>query len=109
MKVQFIHEKRRPRFKTIYGDYAIITPTSKIVSQFEFQPRLPFTKINALKSIFYFNSAKIFLNFKTPFWKFENKISRIPFDDESGVPPDENTSNGAACISDDILKQVIPL
>jgi monoamine oxidase len=87
VEVQYINKKkfRKPKYqnKTIPGDYAIITPTSKIVSQLEFEPPLLFTKLNALNSIFYFNSAKLFLNFKSPLWNTttDNKIPRIPFDD----------------------------
>ena len=94
--------------KKIKGDKVIVTPTAKIVSNLEFDPPLPFRKQNAMESIFYFSSAKVFLNFKTPFWAdTPNNVPRIPFDDiQIGVPYNDSTINGAVCISDDFLKQV---
>ena len=82
--------------KTIKGDYVIATPTAKIISNLVFDPPLPFRKQNAMESIFYFNSAKVFLNFNEPFWASDanNNIPAIPFDD----PGLEGTTNGAACI-----------
>ena len=97
--------------KKIKGDKVIVTPTAKIVSNLEFDPPLPFRKQNAMESIFYFSSAKVFLNFKKPFWAdIPNNVPRIPFDDDQeGIPPsksNDSTINGAVCISDDFLKQV---
>ena len=62
-----------------------------------------------MESVFYFNSAKVFLNFKTPFWAYEtnNDVPLIPFNDtQHGVANNDSVKNGAACISDDFLKQV---
>ena len=101
--------KGKMKMKKIKGDKVIVTPTAKIVSNLEFVPPLPFRKQNAMESIFYFSSAKVFLNFKTPFWAdIPNNVPRIPFDDDQGANIDSNdtTINGAVCISDDFLKQV---
>merc|ERR1719342_938424 len=100
--------KGKMKMKKIKGDKVIVTPTAKIVSNLKFDPPLPFRKQNAMESIFYFNSAKVFLNFKKPFWNETDKnlVPRIPFDDtQPGVPNEESVINGAACISDDFLKQ----
>merc|ERR1712131_504377 len=102
--------KGKMKMKKIKGDKVIVTPTAKIVSNLEFDPPLPLRKQNAMESIFYFSSAQVFLNFKTPFWAdIPNNVPRIPFDDDQvGVPPsksNDSTINGAVCISDDFLKQ----
>merc|ERR1719342_518682 len=101
-------EKRKKKMQKIKGDKVIVTPTAKIVLNLEFDPPLPFRKQNAMESVFYFSSAKVFLNFKTPFWAdIPNNVPRIPFDDvqDPNISSNDSTINGAVCISDDFLKQ----
>ena len=116
----FNHEADAIQSSSTIPQYAIITPTSKIVSQLEFQPPLSFLKQNALQNVYYFNSAKVFLNFKKPFWTSSDDGNRVPpisYEDDGNT---ENVKNGGGCVrfslfikifftisscSDDLLKQ----
>ena len=94
----FNHEADAIQSSSTIPQYAIITPTSKIVSQLEFQPPLSFLKQNALQNVYYFNSAKVFLNFKIPFWTSSDDGNRVPpisYEDDGNT---ENVKNGGGCV-----------
>merc|ERR1719334_2640685 len=84
----------RKRDKNIQGHYAIVTATAREVSLMKFQPPLPYMKLNAVRSLEYLGSVKVFLKFKTAFWAEENKIPRIRYND-----PEKK--NGATAMSDE--------
>ena len=87
----------RKRDISIQGHYAIVTATAREVSLMKFQPPLPYMKLNAVRSLEYLGSVKVFLKFKTAFWAEENKIPRIRYND-----PEKK--NGATAVSDDLLR-----
>ena len=92
--------KRRVRVRR-YGrfHFVIMTPTAKQVSLMKFIPKLPYQKLEALDSLRYFGSVKVFLKFSKPFWAEPNKLPIIFYDKaDSGM--------GGSGVSDDPLKVV---
>ena len=84
-----------------YGGFhnVIMTPTAKEVSIMKFTPKLPYQKLEALDSLRYFGSVKVFLKFSKPFWAERNKLPIIFYDKaDSGM--------GGSGVSDDPLKVV---
>ena len=76
-----------------------MTPTAKEVAVMDFSPKLPYLKRNALDSLRYFGSVKVFLKFSRPFWAEPNKIPIIYYNSS------EHT-NGGTGVSDDVLRVV---
>ena len=91
--------KTKDGYKTVSGDYAIVTPTAREVSLMKFEPPLSYTKKHAVDALEYFGSVKIFLKFKTPFWASKNKLPTIEYGNK-------NTISGATAVTDDILRTV---
>ena len=80
-------------------DNVIITATAKAVSFMEFQPPLDYKKKNALDTLSYFDSVKIFLVFSRAFWSEPNDLPIIPYNSSK-------EQNGASAISDDLARVV---
>lgn len=80
-------------------DYAILTPTARVIREMNITPHIPFDKKIALDALSYFGSVKIFLKFSRPFWAEENEIKPIYYNSTIH-------KNGGSAVSDDLLKLV---
>ena len=81
-------------------DYLIMTPTAKEVLTMNFEPKLPYAKREAMNTLHYFGSVKVFLKFSKPFWAEENKLPIIHYNKTT------INGNGGSAVSDDFLKVV---
>ena len=80
-------------------DNTIITATARAVSFMHFHPPLAYNRRNAMDSLYYFDSQKIFLAFSKPFWSEPNKLPIIPYNSST-------QQNGASAIGDDLTRLV---
>ena len=81
-------------------DHLIMTPTAKEVLTMDFEPKLPYAKREAMYTVQYFGSVKVFLKFSKPFWAEKNNLPIIYFNKTT------INGNGASGVSDDFLKVV---
>ena len=81
-------------------DNLIMTPTAKEVLTMDFEPKLPYAKREAMNTLHYFGSVKVFLKFSKPFWAEENKLPIIHYNKTT------INGNGGSAVSDDFLKVV---
>ena len=71
-------------YEVVDVDFAVVTATARAVSNINFIPPLLYEKTDALNSITYVNSLKIFLSFDSPFWINKTGIADpIPFYSDS--------------------------
>ena len=100
VEVMVVSESNSDKNHSILScDNVIITATAKAVSFMEFQPPLDYKKKNALDTLSYFDSVKIFLVFSRAFWSEPNNLPIIPYNSS-------NEQNGASAISDDLARVV---
>eukprot|EP00090_Calanus_glacialis_P023079 TRINITY_DN35516_c0_g1_i1.p1 TRINITY_DN35516_c0_g1~~TRINITY_DN35516_c0_g1_i1.p1 ORF type:complete len:339 (-),score=49.14 TRINITY_DN35516_c0_g1_i1:223-1215(-) len=94
-----IHYKKNGEKIQKAFDKVILTPTSRMVSNIKFSPRLAYNKTYGMDSLHYLNSVKVFLAFTKPFWAEDNKIPAIPFNSTT-------TQNGGSGITDLLIRNI---